>query len=252
MKLFYGGVQRAHGWGFRVWLLAFSTGQWEWYVLANPSSHVLSLFLSPSLLFVCTLLVFTRNFYDAHLNIAGFINTHNWTLALRCSIAMSSFYSECSDQLKAAPTICQWLCSSQTCFHHRCLLCKWKWGRFEHDIYISAWSQTIFTILIRTMKDRAVVFYMQGTVKWNKRLLKDRYDRRLTENSFALVLSSCACLVSATVQSKVLTEDILLKLVCQTLIRYHCVFPTALTSYMSQIRQETRWSDESPPRKPKK
>lgn len=158
MKHFYGGVQGAHGWGFRVWLLAFSTGHWEWYVLANPSSHVLSLFLSLSLLFVCTLLVFTHKFYDVHLDTAGFINTHRWTLAFRCNIAMSSFYSECGYQLKAAPTICQWLCSIQTCFQHRCLLWKWKWKwrRFEYDIFISAWSQTIFTMLIRTMKDRAV------------------------------------------------------------------------------------------------
>lgn len=45
---------REHGWGFKVLLWAFSTGHWEWYVLAKPSSHVclpLSFFLSSHTIF---------------------------------------------------------------------------------------------------------------------------------------------------------------------------------------------------------
>lgn len=49
VKHFYGGAQGARGWGFRVWLLAFSAGHGEWYVLAKPPSpHVLSISLARS------------------------------------------------------------------------------------------------------------------------------------------------------------------------------------------------------------
>lgn len=76
-KHLYAGVQGMHGWGFRVWLLAFSTGLWEWYVLAKPSSHVPPLFyllLSSSSHADFMILIWTR---------------HLWTLAIRCSAAMT-------------------------------------------------------------------------------------------------------------------------------------------------------------------
>ena len=108
-----------------------------------------------------TLLTFTHNFYDAHLDTAGCTRTLHWTHALGCSVChnLIFFLNVVVSSKPHGPSATE-LSGTQTSFQHRCL--RSGSGDDLSMIFSSALGANYLHYFnMRSMKERAVS-YMNG------------------------------------------------------------------------------------------